>query len=123
MYSELIADHFMDPGFVGDVENPALEFEIGNSVCGDRIRVQAAVTDGNISEIAYRAWGCATSVATGDIFCESVKDTALAEVASRTPEQIEAMLGELEPSQHHCVQILTEMHQSLLAEAQTQGVI
>jgi len=121
MYSELIIDHFTDPGFVGDIESPALEFEIGNSVCGDRIRVQVNLADDVVDAIAYRAWGCATSVATGDIFCESAKGQTLSAIAARTEGDIEAMLGELEPSQHHCVQILVELHQSLISAAEEQA--
>lgn len=121
MYSDLIVDHFTAPDFVGDIENPQLEFEIGNSVCGDRIRVQVNTAEGVVTDIAYRAWGCATSVATGDIFCESVKHTSLSDLISRCEHEIGEMLGELEPSQQHCIHILNELHQTLIAEAQAKG--
>jgi len=123
MYSALIVNHFIDPEFVGDIASPQIEFEIGNSVCGDRIRVQVNTVAGVVNDIAYRAWGCATSIATGDIFCESVKDASLSDLSARSDHEIEAMMGELEPSQHHCIHILNELHRTLITEAQAKGAL
>lgn len=116
MYSDLIVTHFTEPTFVGDLDSYDIEYEIGNSVCGDRIRIQVALFEGAIINIAFRAWGCATSVATADIFCNSVKGATLEAIASRDDSAIEMMLGELEPSQRHCINILSELHQKLVEE-------
>lgn len=117
MYSDLIVQHFGDPQFVGDLDEHTLEFEIGNSVCGDRVRIQALVKDTVVESIVFRAWGCATSVATADIFCEQVKGQSLNDIQGRTESDVAALLGELEPSQQHCVNILVELHQHLLSSA------
>lgn len=114
MYSHLIVEHFTSPSFVGDIDGPSQEFEIGNSVCGDRIRVQLCHDGELINKVAFRAWGCATSVATADIFCESILDKNISDIASRDQQYIDSMLGELEPSQYHCVHILHELHERLV---------
>jgi len=115
MYSDLIAEHFMDPGYVGNIDSPEFEFKVGNSVCGDRIQIQFKTSKNKITQIAYRAWGCATSVATGDIFCESVENQSFDELVSRSNEQMAALLGELDPSQQHCVNIMESLHEKLVA--------
>lgn len=117
MYNDLIVENFVDPEFVGDIDQPDLEFELGNSVCGDRIKIQVKIANYIIEEIAFRAWGCATSVATANIFCRSAKGATLENISNRDEKSIEAMLGELEPSQHHCVNILLELHKKLTNEA------
>lgn len=122
MYSDLIVQHFGDPQHVGDLDDNNIEFEIGNSVCGDRVRIQATLNDSNIESIVFRAWGCATSVATADIFCEYAKGSSLIDVQSRTKPEIAALLGDLEPSQQHCVNIMMELHQQLLIEASKEVV-
>jgi len=116
MYNDLIVEHFTSPSYVGDIDTPDLEYELGNSVCGDRIRIHVKTTDGFITDIAFRAWGCATSVATADIFCNSVKGQSLEDINKRESQNIASMLGELEPSQYHCLDILKELHSSLLSE-------
>lgn len=119
MYNDIIVDHFTDPKYVGDIENSDVEFEIGNPVCGDRIRVQFIRDGGQVKDIAFRAWGCATSIATADIFCSSVIDKSSADIVGRSTEEIESMLGELDPSQHHCIHILHELHSKLAEELNT----
>ncbi|WP_199610188.1 iron-sulfur cluster assembly scaffold protein [Flocculibacter collagenilyticus] len=116
MYNDIIIDNFSDPRNVGDLESADHELEIGNPVCGDRIKVQLSVTDNLINKAVFRAWGCATSVATANIFCRSIEGQTATEIAQRQPQEIEAMLGELEPSQHHCLHILSELHEKLTAQ-------
>jgi nitrogen fixation NifU-like protein len=118
MYNDIIIDNFSDPAHVGDIDGPDFEYEIGNPVCGDRIRIQISATDGRVDTARFRAWGCATSVATANIFCASLGDQPLQRLAQRSESEIEAMLGELEPSQHHCVEILQQLHQRLLAQVE-----
>ncbi|WP_444902918.1 iron-sulfur cluster assembly scaffold protein [Microbulbifer sp. CnH-101-E] len=115
MYNDIIIDNFSDPAHVGDINEPNYEYEIGNPVCGDRIRVQINITNGLIDSARFRAWGCATSVATANIFCASLEGLAPERLAGRTSSEIEGMLGELEPSQHHCVEILQQLHHRLLS--------
>ncbi|MFT7681751.1 MAG: nitrogen fixation NifU-like protein [Moritella dasanensis] len=121
MYSDLICDHFTDPTYAGNIDAVELEFIVGNSVCGDRIEVQAKTQDGVVSDIAYRAWGCATSVATGDIFCCAIKGVAIDEIEARDNDCYIQMLGELEPSQKHCIKIMEELHLQFLAALNSQG--
>lgn len=119
MYNDIIIDNFSDPHMVDDIENADHEFEIGNPVCGDRIKIQLLVTDKYIKKAAFRAWGCATSVATANIFCSSIEGKMSDDITQRQPQEIKAMLGELEPSQYHCLHILNELHQKIATQMNT----
>ncbi|MFC6635713.1 iron-sulfur cluster assembly scaffold protein [Microbulbifer taiwanensis] len=114
MYNDIIIDNFSDPAHVGDIDGPEYQYEIGNPVCGDRIRIQISATGGRVDSARFRAWGCATSVATANIFCASLERLVLARLGERSDSEIEAMLGELEPSQYHCVEILQQLHRRLV---------
>ncbi len=114
MYSPLVIEHFSNPSYVGDISNPEHEFEVGNSVCGDRIRIQLNSDAENVDRIVFRAWGCATSIATADIFCKSVAGKSYADIEARNEEEIRNLLGELEPSQKHCIDIMMSLHSLLL---------
>ena len=87
---------------------------MGNSVCGDRIRIQLNDEDGRVTQVAFRAWGCATSIATADIFCESVNGKSYSEIKARSDREVQDLLGNLEPAQKHCIDILLSLHQLLL---------
>ncbi|MCL1051033.1 iron-sulfur cluster assembly scaffold protein [Shewanella abyssi] len=113
MYNDIIIDNFSHPEFVGDLESADHQFEIGNPVCGDRIQMQVSLDGDSILDSRFRAWGCATSVAAANVFCRSIIGKSFAEVSARQTAEISAMLGELEPSQQHCVNILNELHREL----------
>ena len=114
MYNDIIVDNFSNPKFVGDLESADYKFEIGNPVCGDRIHMQVELDGDYIRDSRFRAWGCATSVATANIFCESIIGLSIEAISARESTEISAMLGELEPSQQHCINILIELHQELV---------
>ncbi|MEZ9199882.1 iron-sulfur cluster assembly scaffold protein [Shewanella sp. 10N.286.54.B9] len=114
MYNDIIVDNFSNPKFVGDLESADYKFEIGNPVCGDRIHMQVELDGDYIRDSRFRAWGCATSVATANIFCESIIGLSIEAISARESTEISEMLGELEPSQQHCINILIELHQELI---------
>lgn len=87
-----------------------MEIKVGNDVCDDQLVLQLNVNeDGEVCEIKYRAYGCATSIATGNIFCEFVKGKSLELISATDQNQRNKMLGELDPSQHHCLDILNNI--------------
>ena len=117
MYNDIIITNFSEPENSGEIQNPHLEFEVGNSVCGDRIRIQVEMDGEKIAKGVFRAWGCATSVATANIFCSLINGNTITNVVNRDRSELDQMLGELEPSQHHCLDILHELHNKLRISA------
>lgn len=68
--------------------------------------------ESKIKEIKYKAYGCAASIATASIFSECVHGKAIDELIDITLASREEMLGELEPNQKHCLDILNELFDS-----------
>ena len=106
MFNEIIVNNFSNPVHAGEVENASAVLELGNDVCGDRIKVQLVIEDGLIKRAVYAAWGCATSLATGNIFCARIQQLSIAEATEFSRDDVESMMGELDPSQHHCLEML-----------------
>ena len=109
MFNDIIVRHFSNPTHTGELPNASRTLELGNPVCGDRLRVDLRIEGDHIAEARYQAWGCATSLATGNAFCEHVENKPLRDAATTAPEAIEALLGELEPSQMHCLEMLRSL--------------
>jgi nitrogen fixation NifU-like protein len=117
MFNETIVRHFSNPEFAAELDDATASIELGNPVCGDRISVQLKITDGHVRKARYQAWGCATSLAAGNVFCAHVNDQPLAAIAT-SGAAIDSMLGELEPSQHHCLEMLRALFAELPKRAQ-----
>lgn len=106
MFNEIIVNNFSNPAHAAEIENASAVIELGNDVCGDRIKVQLLIEDGCIKRAVYAAWGCATSLATGNIFCSRIQDLPYACAIDFSASEVEQMLGELDPSQQHCLEML-----------------
>jgi len=123
MFTPVVIEHFSNPRCVGELENPTHGFEVGNSVCGDRIFVDMIFSgDRTVSDIRFRAYGCATSIATGSLFCEVVTCHDLGHILSMTREQQHALLGEMDPSQMHCRDLLEQLFVKLRETCAPEGV-
>jgi nitrogen fixation NifU-like protein len=109
MYNELIVENFSSPGYSGEMESPDFALELGNPVCGDKLEIKARIEDGLLLNPCFQAWGCATSIATANIFCRYIDGKSIDEVRSTESGIVENMLGELDPSQHHCLEMLSEL--------------
>jgi NifU-like protein involved in Fe-S cluster formation len=118
MFNETIVRHFSNPEFAAELDDATASIELGNPVCGDRISVQLQIADGHIRKARYQAWGCATSLAAGNVFCTHINDQPLAAAIATPGAAIDAMLGELDPSQHHCLEMLRTLFAQLPQRAQ-----
>lgn len=110
MYTPLIVDHFTNPRNVGEILDPNDEITIGNPVCGDTVCFHVKWDqDHRIVDAKYKAYGCATSIATASIFSEYIIGKTIHEIATTPPEVRNTLLGELEPPQRHCLDILHDL--------------
>lgn len=109
MFNDIIVRHFSNATYAAELDAHSAAIELGNPVCGDRIRVQFDVLDRRIKSARFQAWGCATSLATGNIFCAHIDGKSLDEIEQLTRADIADMLGEIEPSQHHCLEMLQSL--------------
>ncbi|MET9509529.1 iron-sulfur cluster assembly scaffold protein [Streptomyces flavidovirens] len=100
-YSPTVVDHFTNPRNAGELEDPQVRAFIGNPVCGDQIMLTAKVEGGAITEIRFRAHGCAASLATASVLTEAAQGLPLAELETWDDAHVETLLGGLAPDQRH----------------------
>ncbi|MBH5318815.1 iron-sulfur cluster assembly scaffold protein [Paenibacillus sp. GSMTC-2017] len=109
MYNSIIVDHFTSPRNIGELEDRDEEISIGNPVCGDTIHLHLKKNDKTIVDVKFKAYGCATSIATASVFSEYIKNKTIDQIRETVNPAREEMLGELEPSQRHCLDILAQL--------------
>jgi nitrogen fixation protein NifU and related proteins len=63
LYREQILEHYKRPHHWGELEDPDLEAEDHNPLCGDELKVQIKVADGKVVDVGFSGHGCAISQA------------------------------------------------------------
>ena len=73
LYRENILEHYKQPRNFGELENPDLEFEDNNPLCGDELKVQLHVDDaGKVADVRFSGHGCAISQASASMASEEI---------------------------------------------------
>ena len=115
MYSEKVIDHFSNPRNVGEIENADGVGTVGNSKCGDIMRVYLKVDDnGVITDCKFKTFGCGAAIATSSMATEMIKGKTLKEALKLTNKAVAEALDGLPPVKMHC---------SLLAEEAVKAAV
>ncbi len=107
MYSEKVMDHFENPRNVGEIPDANGVGTVGNSKCGDIMRMYLKVENGIIEDVKFKTFGCGAAIATSSMATEMVKGKTLKEALALTNKAVAEALDGLPPVKMHC---------SLLAE-------
>ncbi|PHM60732.1 nitrogen fixation related protein [Xenorhabdus stockiae] len=114
MFNDIITDNFCNPDCQGQLTNPDIQLKLGNPVCGDKVDIDLSLNDeGYINDARFQAWGCTVSLAMSNQFCRQIQGKKLTEVAQLSTSEIDEMLGELQPSQRHCLEMLHALFQQI----------
>ena len=115
MYSEKVIDHFSNPRNVGEIENADGVGTVGNSKCGDIMRMYLKVDDnGVITDCKFKTVGCGAAIATSSMATEMIKGKTLKEALKLTNKAVAEALDGLPPVKMHC---------SLLAEEAVKAAV
>ena len=68
-YSEKVMDHFANPRNVGELPDADGVGEVGNSKCGDIMKLYITVDSGVISDVKFKTFGCGAAIATSSMAC------------------------------------------------------
>jgi nitrogen fixation NifU-like protein len=74
LYREEILSHYKRPHNWGPMDDPDLEFEDSNPLCGDELKVMLRVDeDGRVQDVRFDGHGCAISQAAASMASDEVK--------------------------------------------------
>ena len=80
LYQEVILDHSKNPQNFGILIQYTCTAEGNNPMCGDSLTVYVNIENNVISDVSYRARGCAISVASASIMSKIIKGKTIEEV-------------------------------------------
>ncbi len=80
IFSDVLLDHYRHPRHYGTIDDPDLEMDGANPLCGDEIHLQAKIKDGKVEQAAFTGKACAICTASTSMFCEQAPGSALEEL-------------------------------------------
>jgi nitrogen fixation NifU-like protein len=94
LYREEILQHYKRPHNWGAMEDPDLEFEDSNPLCGDELKVMLRVgEDGTIEDIRFDGHGCAISQASASMASDEVKGMKVQDLLGLDRDFVLELLG------------------------------
>ncbi len=101
-YSEKVMDHFANPRNVGEIPDADGVGEVGNSKCGDIMRMYIKVKDNVITDVKFKTFGCGAAIATSSMATELIQGRTIDEVLKLTNAAVMEALDGLPPVKVHC---------------------
>ncbi|MCW2992176.1 MAG: system NifU family Fe-S cluster assembly protein [Solirubrobacterales bacterium] len=94
LYRENILEHYKRPHNWGELEDPSVEFEDNNPLCGDILKVQLKIAaDGTIEDLRFSGHGCAISQSAASMTGDEVKGMKVEDLMKLDREFVLELLG------------------------------
>lgn len=115
-YSEKVMDHFSNPRNMGELADANGIGEVGNSKCGDIMRMYIKVEDGVITDVSFKTFGCGAAIATSSMATELIRGKTIEEALKLTNRAVMEALDGLPPVKVHCSVLAEQAIKAAIAD-------
>lgn len=117
LYSDKVMDHFRNPRNVGTIEEPSGVGEVGNTACGDIMKIYLKINDEEIIEdVKFETFGCGSAIASSSMATELIKGKHVSEAMELTNKAVAEALDGLPAHKMHCSVLAEEAIQAALED-------
>lgn len=121
LYSDKVMDHFRNPRNVGIIEDADGIGEVGNTMCGDIMKIYLKVSDdGIIEDVKFETFGCGSAIASSSMATELIKGKPISEAMELTNKAVAEALDGLPAHKMHCSVLAEEAIQAALEDYQNK---
>ena len=121
LYSDKVMDHFRNPRNVGVIEDADGIGEVGNTMCGDIMKIYLKVSDdGIIDDVKFETFGCGSAIASSSMATELIKGKPISEAMELTNKAVAEALDGLPAHKMHCSVLAEEAIQAALEDYQNK---
>jgi nitrogen fixation NifU-like protein len=114
-------DHFRNPRNVGVIEDANGIGEVGNTMCGDIMKIYLKVSDdGIIEDVKFETFGCGSAIASSSMATELIKGKPVSEALELTNKAVAEALDGLPAHKMHCSVLAEEAIQAALEDYQNR---
>src|SRR5246500_3809309 len=114
-----IAEGLKNPQNMGELENAEPGGPVGNSDCGEMLRLWVKFKEEAgkkvIDRATFQSFGCETAIAVASLATELIRGKTPEEALSLKTEELSGELGPLPPMKIHCAQLVEGALRSALA--------
>ena len=93
LYREHILDHYRHPRNQGTLDDADISSEMDNPVCGDVVRLDIRLKDGQVSEARFSGHGCVISIASASMLTEEILGKTVEDLKALQDEDVFDMMG------------------------------
>ena len=106
-YRDYILDHYRNPRNFGHLEQPDVEADDLNPLCGDTIHMELKLDgDRRVKDVRFSGKGCAISQASASMLTETIKGMPLEDVAKLSKEAVLENVGiGISPTRMKCAML------------------
>ncbi|MBQ2228654.1 MAG: Fe-S cluster assembly scaffold protein NifU, partial [Firmicutes bacterium] len=116
-----VMDHFRNPRNVGVIEDADGIGEVGNTMCGDIMKIYLKVSDdGIIEDVKFETFGCGSAIASSSMATELIKGKPISEAMELTNKAVAEALDGLPAHKMHCSVLAEEAIQAALEDYQNK---
>jgi NifU-like protein involved in Fe-S cluster formation len=105
-----ISEAIANPQNMGELANADAVGTVGNSDCGEMLRMWVKFKDENgkkvIDRATFQSFGCETAIAVASLATELIRGKTAEEALSLKTEELAGDLGPLPPMKIHCAQLV-----------------
>lgn len=105
-----IADAIADPKNVGEMPNADAIGTVGNTECGEMLRMWIKYRQQGdrkvIDKASFQSFGCETAIAVASLATELIRGKTPEEALAMKPEELSGELGPLPPMKIHCAELV-----------------
>ena len=115
-YSEKVMEHFANPRNVGEIQDADGIGEVGNSKCGDIMKMYLKIKDDVIVDVKFKTFGCGAAIATSSMATELIKGKKIEDALKVSNKAVMEALDGLPPVKVHCSVLAEQAIKSALAD-------
>src|SRR5215469_1541724 len=116
-----IAEAMANPQNMGELAGADSVGTVGNSECGEMLRLWVKFKEQNgrkvIDRATFQSFGCETAIAVASLATELIRGKTAEEALALKTEELAGELGPLPPMKIHCAQLVEGALRSALAPA------
>ena len=95
-------DHLTNPRNAGALEDANGVGEVGNTTCGDVMRIYLKIEDDIVKDVKFETFGCGSAIAVSSMATEMIKGKPLSEAMKLTNKAVIKALDGLPSNKIHC---------------------
>ncbi len=117
----------LNPQNMGEMTGADSVGTVGNSECGEMLRLWVKFKEQNgrkvIDRATFQSFGCETAIAVASLATELIRGKTAEEALALKTEELAGELGPLPPMKIHCAQLVEGALRSALEPGKEQGVV